>query len=98
MFWAEPPNTRVNGLVFAFVFCAIHCSTLHAEKLPVKTYTKIVKFWRVTTLLLRNVPPWASLVIRTEVETMARLHVSAGRVRTSPSRCLLERLTTSKWA
>ena len=40
MFWAEPPNRRrVNGLVFAFVFCAIHCSTLHAEKLPVKTYT-----------------------------------------------------------
>lgn len=40
MFWADPPNRRrVNGLLFAFVLCAINCATLHAEKLPVKTYT-----------------------------------------------------------
>ena len=40
MFWAEPPHqSRVKGLFFLLLFCAINFSTPHAEKLPVKTYT-----------------------------------------------------------
>jgi len=39
MFRAEPPHrNRINGLFFVFLF-TINCSTLHAEQLPVKTYT-----------------------------------------------------------
>jgi ligand-binding sensor domain-containing protein len=40
MFSAEPPHgRRINGLFFLLLFCSINFSTLHAEKLAIKTYT-----------------------------------------------------------
>ena len=40
MFSAELPHwNRVNGFFLLILFCITNCSTLHAERLPVKTYT-----------------------------------------------------------